>query len=356
VSKRIVITGASGNVGTAVLRKLAVETDYEVIGVVRRMPPPTDVYRRVRWHQLDVAEPKAVMRLQKLFRRADCVVHLAWAFRPARNHRRVEAVGVDGSATVLIAAHAADVGQLIYVSSAAAYAPAPGRRVDESWSTAGVPTSPYSRVKSRVEAMLDEYENKGDGVAITRLRPGFILQREAAASIRGYAFPSYLSPRWLGLLPIVPIPATGSLHVPVIHADDVADACVRAILRRARGAFNLSAEPPLQPRHVAKALGPTPIPMPTRLVRPFLDASWRARLQPIDVGWLDVVASMPILNTARAQAILDWRPAHSSWQALAELAEGLRDNEESASPALKNRSLLDNLLRDRSIVPATSRR
>jgi nucleoside-diphosphate-sugar epimerase len=59
------------------------------------------------------------------------------------------------------------------------------------------------------------------------------------------------------------IPATGSLQVPVLHADDVADACVRAIQRCATRAFNLSAEPPLEPQHVVKALGPMPMPVPT---------------------------------------------------------------------------------------------
>lgn len=343
MNKRVVITGASGNVGAALLRRLATETDYEVHGIVRRMPPPTDVYACAHWHQLDIAEPQAVTHLQKLFRRAHCVVHLAWAFGPMRDRRYRKAVGVNGSYNVLIGAHAADVGHLVVVSSAAAYAAAPGRRVDESWLTTGIPTCTYSRLKASVEELLDDYCRAGDGMAITRLRPGFIIQRQAAASIRRHMFPGYLPPRWLRLLPLIMVPGSGSLLVPVLHADDVADACVRAIQRRAVGAFNLSAEPPLQPHHVAKALGPMPIPVPTWLARSVIDASWRARLQPIEPGWLDLIASMPLLNTDRAEAILGWHPQHTSQQALAELAEGLRRNEGTASPVLQSRSLLESL-------------
>lgn len=58
MSKRIVIAGASGNVGTALLRRLAEhDTDYDVIGIARRRPPLDDVYRSVQWHELDLAEP-----------------------------------------------------------------------------------------------------------------------------------------------------------------------------------------------------------------------------------------------------------------------------------------------------------
>ncbi|GAB3818793.1 hypothetical protein GCM10027605_71970 [Micromonospora zhanjiangensis] len=36
---RIAVTGATGNVGTALLRQLADEPDIEVVGIARRLPP-----------------------------------------------------------------------------------------------------------------------------------------------------------------------------------------------------------------------------------------------------------------------------------------------------------------------------
>lgn len=42
--KPIVITGASDNVGTALLRKLAEEpAGYDIVGVSRRQPPPDEL-------------------------------------------------------------------------------------------------------------------------------------------------------------------------------------------------------------------------------------------------------------------------------------------------------------------------
>jgi UDP-glucose 4-epimerase len=335
---RVIVTGASGNVGRALLRKLAAaDADYEIHGIARRIPPRTDVYRIAQWHQVDLADPKAVTRLQRLFRKAHCVVHLAWAFQPTRDPRYMEAVGISGSAAVLIAAHAAAVNHLVHLSSAATYAAAPGRRVDESWSTAGISTSAYSRAKSAVEELFDDYDRKGDGVAIARMRPGLIVQREAAASIRRQVFPAYLDPRWLRLLPILPL--DGSLHVPVIHADDVADACVKAIERRAVGAFNLSAEPPVGRDDIARAFGAIAMPFPARLMRPLVQASWRAGLQPLDAGSLDLTLSMPLLNTERARGVLDWCPQWMSLEALAGLAQGLLHGQ-SPSPVLASRSVI----------------
>ena len=57
---RIVITGASGNVGTALLRRLAEDAPgHDIVGVVRRPPEPAGVYQNVRWHSVDLAEPDA---------------------------------------------------------------------------------------------------------------------------------------------------------------------------------------------------------------------------------------------------------------------------------------------------------
>lgn len=80
---RIVITGASGNVETALLRALPAE--HDVVGVVRRLPPPHGAYRRVDWRALDLTDSDAISTLHAVFEGADVVVHLAWGFQPTRD-------------------------------------------------------------------------------------------------------------------------------------------------------------------------------------------------------------------------------------------------------------------------------
>jgi nucleoside-diphosphate-sugar epimerase len=356
MSKRIVITGASGNVGTALLRKLAeASADSDIVGIARRQPPITGVYRADNWHQHDLAEPGIEKALRPLFRDADCVVHLAWGFQPTRNTRYLEAVGIGGSSAVLRAAHAAEVTHLVHMSSIGTYAPGRyGRRVDESWSTAGLRSSSYSRAKAAAEAILDGYERRNpDGVGITRMRPGLILQRDSAAGMRRYMLPAYLDPRWLRFLPVLPLDR--ALIVPVVHSDDVADAIVRAIERRALGPFNLAAEPPVRRDDIAHALGAKPVHVPSRVLRPMVQASWLARLQPIDRGWLDMAFSIPLLATDRARRVLDWSPRWGSSATLADVGDGFMHGNQTQSPVLAARSFAAAIIRDVHDGPITTR-
>ena len=68
---RIVIVGASGNVGTAVLRRLRQESGLELVGVARRLPGPDagEPYDRVEWHSCDVGAPGAAEQLARDLRR-----------------------------------------------------------------------------------------------------------------------------------------------------------------------------------------------------------------------------------------------------------------------------------------------
>lgn len=354
MSNRIVITGASGNVGTALLRRLA-DDDHEILGIARRQPPPDGVYRSADWHQLDVSDPDAERQLRNVFRGAGCVVHLAWGFQPTRNTRYLDDVAIAGSSAVLAAAHAAEVPQLLHMSSVGTYAPGSyGQKVDESWSTAGLASSAYSRAKARVERLLDDYERSNpDGIAITRMRPGLIMQRDAAAGLRRYMLPAYVNPGWLRWLPVLPLDRT--LRVSIVHADDVADACVRTIERRATGAFNLAAEPPLSRDDIAQVLRARPIHVPSAVLRVLAHASWKARLQPVDRGWLDMAFSLPLLATERARTVLDWSPQWGSREALADVVDGLLHHSGTQSPVLRPRSVLAAVTRDVFEGPLTTR-
>src|SRR3954451_2458904 len=138
---RVVVVGASGNVGTSVLAALVADDDIEsIVGIARRRPqlevPKTE------WIAADVATDG----LEPHFEGADAVVHLAWAIQPSHDLEAVRRINVDGSARVFDATARADVPALVYASSVGAYSTGPkDRAVDESWPTDGVPTSFYSR-------------------------------------------------------------------------------------------------------------------------------------------------------------------------------------------------------------------
>lgn len=352
---RIVITGASGNVGTALLRALPAE--HDVIGVARRTPAPHGVYQRVDWRALDLTEPDAIADLSRVFDDADVVVHLAWGFQPTRDTRYLTRLGVGGTSAVLQAAHASRVGQLVHMSSVGTYAAGRyGERVDESWPATGIGSSPYSRDKAAAEAILDEYEQRlgSAAIPIARMRPGFILQRAAASGLMRYGLPGYVPMQLVPRLPLLPLDRR--LCIPIVHADDVADAIVLAIEHRAAGPFNLASEPPIRRNDVAAALGAQPLHIPSGVLGALVDVSWRARLQHIDRGWLDLAFTVPLLDCARARTHIGWTPKWTAVEALADLLDGVAHHAHTDSPPLRARSVLDLLRRDVTDGLISSRR
>ena len=352
---RIVITGASGNVGTALLR--ALPTEHDVVGVVRRPPPPHGVYQRVDWRAVDLTDPDAVSTLPAVLDGADVVVHLAWGFQPTRDTDYLNRLGVGGTSAVLQAAHANGVGHMIHMSSVGTYAAGSyGRRVDESWPTTGISTSPYSRDKSAAEAILDEHEERlgSAAVPIARMRPGFILQRAAASGLMRYGLPAYVPMQLVPHLPVLPLDR--KLCIPLIHADDVADAIVSTIEHRAVGAFNLAGEPPMGRDDVAAVLGARPVHVPSGVLGALVNLSWRARVQHIDRGWIDLAFTVPLLDCSRARTELGWAPKWTAKDALADLLKGVEEHAHTDSPPLRRRSLIDLLRRDVTDGLISSRR
>src|SRR3954469_18793256 len=137
---RIVVTGATGNVGTSVVRALGRdERVEEIVGVARRLPDWRPA--RTRWVAADVARDDR----RPIFEGADAVIHLAWLIQPSRDEAELERVNVAGSRRVFEAAAEAGVPRLVHASSIGVYSPGPkDPRVDETWPRDGIPTSFYA--------------------------------------------------------------------------------------------------------------------------------------------------------------------------------------------------------------------
>jgi UDP-glucose 4-epimerase len=335
---RIVITGASGNVGTALLRRLT-GAGHDIVGICRRPPDPVPPYDTATWRALDLADSTAEDGLVEAFTGADAVVHLAWGFQPSHDVRYLERVGVGGTRAVVAAALRAGVPHLVHMSSVGAYSPGPDdTRVDESWPTDGVVTLAYSRHKVAAERILDEHEHEHpDGPAVARLRPGLIVQRDNGSALLRYGLPGYLPSAVLRHVPVLPLDR--GFVVPLVHTDDVADATARVLERRATGPFNLAAEPPVTRDVVARVLGAPALHLPRTVLRTAATLGWHARLQPLDPGWLDLAFAVPLLDTTRARDELGWSPSVAADVALAQTVDGMADAAGTPSPALRPRSI-----------------
>jgi UDP-glucose 4-epimerase len=316
---RVVVIGATGNVGVRVVEALGRrDAVREIVGVARRRPDLDAP--KTRWVTADIRNADLV----SLVGGADAVVHLAWMIQPGHDERVTSSTNVDGSRRVAEAVIEAGVPALVYASSIGTYAPGPKRPVDESWPATGIPSSFYSRHKAAVERLLAELAATHPEVRIVALRPGLIFQRGAASEIRrlflGKLFPPAAANR--RLLPILPLPR--GFAVQAVHAEDVAEAYALAVTSDARGAFNVAADPVLDPSTLASALDAKHVPVPAALVRAAAAATFRLHLQPSEPGWVDLALQTPLMATDRIRA-LGWSPRHTATDALRELLEGIRD-------------------------------
>lgn len=333
---KVVVTGASGNVGTSVLRALAAEPEISsVLGLCRRLPDTP--FEKVDWTRADVAESS----LEPLFSGADALIHLAWAIQPSRDGDALAATNVEGTRRVLEAAAAAGVSTVIHASSVGAYSPGPTQgAVDESWPVGGIPTSFYSRHKAAAESMVADFAREHPSARVVVLRPGLIFKREAASEIGRYFAGPFLPGSVLrpGLIPA--IPGVAGLRFQAVHTDDVAEAYRLALTSDASGAFNIAADPVLGTATVAAVLKAREVALPAGAVRPLAGAAWRLRLSPTPPGWLDLAVGTPVLDSSRARSELGWKPQRTSIEALEELLDGLRAGAGGPTPPLAPRSRL----------------
>ncbi|WP_329046608.1 NAD-dependent epimerase/dehydratase family protein [Amycolatopsis sp. NBC_01488] len=330
---RIVITGATGNVGTALLA--ALDPGHDVVGLARRLPDTTaEPFRRAGWRAVDVGAPGAGHELTQLFEGADAVVHLAWAISPVRGDPPMWRTNDHGTRHVLGAAAAAGVPHVVVASSVAAYGPAPRwEKVPESRPCTGIPHSAYSRGKAALETLLDRFEERHPEVALARIRPCAILHRRAAGEFA----------RWL-LGPAVPARLVGGRHLPVplwtelraqvVHTADVAEA-IRLILgTRFTGPVNLAAPEVLDADALAEVLGGVRVPVPKPLAQVAVRAAWWTGALPVHPGWLELADRAALADTTLAETALGWQPRYDAASALAELVAGLRSGAGAASTPL----------------------
>ncbi|MFC7512061.1 NAD-dependent epimerase/dehydratase family protein [Streptomyces thermocarboxydus] len=317
---RVVVTGATGNVGTSVVRALAEEPEVgSVRGLARRIPdwsPP-----KTEWAAVDVASDR--FDLVREFAGADAVIHLAWAFQPTHDPATTWRSNVLGSMRVFDAVTRAEVPTLVHASSVGAYSPAPritrwtsrGRRTAgrtrrtagrrriwsgpwTSWSATGPASGGTDAARVPLQARVGE-------------RAAAHLRRAVSAGAAG-----------------APRPAA----VPAGHPRPSAAGAPRTTRRRRTGwpCCPRSAGP-VQPGGGAdggrgaagRDVRHAPVRLPRAAARSAVAAAWgpAAAASP---HLFDAVLRLPLMDCTRARVELGWRPTRTATQVVEEFLLGMR--------------------------------
>ncbi|MEY8839377.1 SDR family oxidoreductase [Cribrihabitans sp. XS_ASV171] len=237
---RILITGAAGMVGRALLEEL----EGEIVATDLVAPDPLP--REVRFERMDVTTDDPQRIISEI--RPDVVVHLASIVTPPKGTGRDLAyrVDVEGTRKVLNAAIVSGVRRLVVTSSGAAYgyhadSPVPLRETDP---VRGNPEFPYSDHKRQVEEMLAHARRDHPQLEQVVLRVGTVL----GAGTENQITALFHKPRLLA------VHGSESPFV-FIWTRDLARILARAATDGPPGIYNVAGDGALGISDLARALG-----------------------------------------------------------------------------------------------------
>jgi UDP-glucose 4-epimerase len=305
----IVITGATGSVGNAVIQALGREPSVRSITAIARHVPEQGA-KNAFYVTADIAEEP----LAPLFEGADAVIHLAWQYEPEKRPDELWSTNVLGSRRVFDAVRQAGVPRLVHVSSFAAYAPRESAmKVTESHATTGIASSMYSRHKAEVERRLDEFEARYEGIDVVRLRPAATLAQSAATGFVKRFADSFPGSSFDDAARQIARQVAGT-PLQIVHVRDVAEALRLAVMSDVRGAFNIAPRTARAP-DVEAASG---------VMARAANLALRLRLSRVDQRLLDLAARSPLLDGTRAACVLGFSANYTTEQVIAETLSGLR--------------------------------
>ncbi|MEO5822484.1 MAG: NAD(P)-dependent oxidoreductase [Vicinamibacteraceae bacterium] len=277
-ARRIAVTGASGFIGSAVLRA-ALGRRLAVTGFSRRALAVDGAVDGAEWVRGDLADRRL---LESALRGADAVVHAA-----GLAHRTGglppdawRIANVDGTRAVVEAAAAVGVGRVVVVSSVAVYG-SHGHVVDES--TVCRPVGAYATSKRQAELEARRIADRAS-LALCLVRPATVAGAGDPGSVARLARLLHAD-RFVAL-------GDGSARKCLIGVDDVADALLRIATAEIPddGTYNVAGTPVSLAQIVevlASALGAggPRLRIPQRVVRLALTALTSVEHRSSRAGW-----------------------------------------------------------------------
>ena len=248
---RVLVTGATGFVGGALLRALRARPDVEVRGIGRRPVDAPDIA------SVDLSRPVEAP-FGAAFR-PDAIVHAAARTSQWGTRAEFRAQNVDATANVLDLARRSGMPRVVYVSSTSVFY----RPSDQFGITESTPIGPD---------FLNEYaRTKHEGELLVREYPGeWVIARPRAVFGPGDTtlLPRIVEAASAGRLPFLgdaDDPAVGDL----VYIDTLVDQLIAAALTPGLGGTSVNltnGEPvPLMPT-IARILGELGVPAPTRTI------------------------------------------------------------------------------------------
>ncbi len=319
----VAVTGPTGDIGRAFVRALERSRDVAAVRALgrRAVDPAAEGWRKTTYTRGDVLDRAAV---DELVDGADAVVHLAFAIMGAggdEGHR----VNLEGSRNGFAAAVGAGARRLVYTSSVAAYGFHEDNPTEltEDVPPRGTGAHAYSAEKAEVERLLGDV-TRGSATAVYVFRPCIVAGPDALMLIQsipyvqlGERMPEALRRPFDAAPVLKPVIPDNGVSFQLVHHDDVASALRAATLGRGQpGVYNLAGPGTLTMRDLAEDLGWYAVPVPELAVDAAAELAGRLPFVPEKAQWINALRVPMLMDTAKAQRQLRWRPRYGARETL----------------------------------------
>lgn len=290
---RILVTGASGAVGSAFLSALT-GSDHEVVATDLRRP--ADLPDCAQFVVMDVSGPEVQRVIGEI--QPDVVVHLASIVNPTTRDVAY-AVDVTGSRNIIDACVHHGVRRLVVTSSGAAY----GYHADnpdwlvESDALRGNPEFAYADHKRQVEEMLAQTRKSAPDLEQVVLRVGTVL----GAGMENQITALFHKPRLLAI-------AGSDSPFVFIGTDDLAQILLRAVTDGPPGIYNVAADGTMRIDDLSQVLKKPVIRLPAWALKAVLFIARPLGLSRYGPEQVRFLQYRPVLDNTALKSVFGYAP------------------------------------------------
>ena len=332
---RVVVTGATGNVGTSVLDALGGDDAVtSILGIARRLPAARFAKTEFAVGGRRPRRPRPAPRRRRL-RRPPRLADPALA----RRGRPFAGRTWTARSRTFAAVVAAGVPALVVASSVGAYSaarrrPAGRRELADRGDPGELVLAPQGRGRAPARRARGRTSRPCGSFACDRRSRRSARPRAAsAASSQARSFPTaILRPGWIPFVAGRARPDAAARPCATTSATPTAGRSSRTLAAPSTSRASLCS---IRPRSRTPSR-PARCGCPPASLRGAARATWLARLQPTSPDWIDLALGAPVLDTARARSELGWAPTRNAVETLREVVAGMREHAGRGTPPLES--------------------